>query len=102
SPITESRFLLLELYPGPIHGSIRIGIHSPSTAPRRGPARLAFQASAIPHQREVGAFGTGLADIALSLGLGAAHRLGLAHGLARARLDFVLFLDMPGDAAMVE
>ncbi len=38
---------------------------APSTAPRRAPARIALQARAIPHHREIPALGAGLADVPL-------------------------------------
>ena len=58
---------------------------SPSATPRGGAAGLAFQAGAVAHEGEVRAFGAGFADIALGLGLGALHRLRLAHRFAGMR-----------------
>jgi len=43
-----------------------------SRTPRRAPARIALQTSAVPHQREIQALRAHLALIALGLGLGAA------------------------------
>ena len=42
-----------------------------SRATRRRSTRIALQARAIPHQREVGAFWATFSDIALHLGFGA-------------------------------
>jgi len=42
------------------------------TTPRRPTARVALEARAVPHQREVAAFAAGFAFVALGLGFGAA------------------------------
>ena len=49
----------------------------PSATPAGPPARIAFQAGAVPHHREVAAFAAGFAFIALHAGFGDA-----GHGAA--------------------
>ena len=55
-----------------------LGRSAELATPRRGPARIALHAGAVPHQGEIAALRAHLAFVALGLGFGAAF--GLAGG----------------------